>query len=225
MFHRLLMLKIFLVLTPRIFPSFSPIMQDPPHLKILLLGDVAVGKSSILRRYMNNSFSYDTRATIGVDFFTKKMRVHRQLYHAYLWDTSGLERFNSITSGYLRGANAIILVFSLTDRDSLLNLSHRWLKLIHESPYTQWRKSPILILGNKRDLEPDRRVGLADIQKLLMTGKYQYAEVSAKEGGDLAKIISEFLVSCALSSGNKAMRPIGVNLGYPAEPSEWDCCY
>ena len=72
MLHRLVLLKILLSFTPLSFASFSPVLRDQPHLKILLLGDVAVGKSSILRRYMDNSFEYDTRATIGIDFFMKK---------------------------------------------------------------------------------------------------------------------------------------------------------
>ena len=107
--------------------------------------------------------------------------MRRRLVHAYLWDTSGLERFDAINSSYLRGAQAIILVFNLADRSSFFSLRERWLKLIRESPHTEWEKNPILLLGNKRDLDLERRVGLADIQELLMTGEYQYAEVSAKE--------------------------------------------
>ena len=83
--------------------------------KILLVGDAAVGKSSLLLRFTERVFEQDIQSTIGVDFKVKAMDVGGKRCKATIWDTAGQERFRTLTSSYYRGAHGIILV-SVVDR-------------------------------------------------------------------------------------------------------------
>jgi small GTP-binding protein len=101
--------------------------QDYDHLlKLLLVGDTAVGKSSLLLRFTDGSFDTDVQATIGVDFKVKMMRVSGKVVKATIWDTAGQERFRTLTSSYYRGAHGVVLVYDVTRPETFRRLS-QWL--------------------------------------------------------------------------------------------------
>ncbi|CAG9127339.1 unnamed protein product [Plutella xylostella] len=94
-------------------------------LKVVIVGDGGVGKSSMIQRYCRGTFTRDYKKTIGVDFLERQIEIDGEEVRLMLWDTAGQEEFDAITKAYYRGAHACVLAFSTTDRDSFLAL-HSW---------------------------------------------------------------------------------------------------
>lgn len=85
-------------------------------LKFVIIGDSGVGKSNILLRYINNTFSDEFKTTVGVEFGAKNLEVNGRIYRIQIWDTAGQENFRGATMGLLKGVDAILIVFSLSER-------------------------------------------------------------------------------------------------------------
>ena len=94
--------------------------------KIVIVGDSGVGKTNILLRYLKNEFDTQTKATVGVEFGTKKTRIENSLIKAQIWDTAGQERYRSITSAYYKGAHGALVVYDIT-RKSSFDSVEKWL--------------------------------------------------------------------------------------------------
>mmetsp|Transcript_105245 Transcript_105245/g.146683 ORF Transcript_105245/g.146683 Transcript_105245/m.146683 type:complete len:205 (+) Transcript_105245:28-642(+) len=150
-------------------------------LKVIILGDSGVGKTSLMNRYVNNKFSNQYKATIGADFLTKEVMVDERLVTMQIWDTAGQERFQSLGVAFYRGADCCVLVFDVTVAKTFETLdSWRDEFLIQASPRDP-ENFPFVVLGNKIDLE-----GRAISQKRAMTwcqakNGIPYFETSAKD--------------------------------------------
>ena len=116
-------------------------------LQVLIVGNGAVGKSSMIQRYCRGTFTKSYKKTIGVDFLEKQLRVHGEDVRLMLWDTAGQEEFDAITKAYYRGAQACVVAFSTTDRDSLLAVS-KWRKKVED----ECGDIPMVLVQNKIDL-------------------------------------------------------------------------
>ncbi|GFP85567.1 RAS-related protein rabc2a [Phtheirospermum japonicum] len=123
--------------------------------KILLVGDSAVGKSSLLVTFISNAVE-DLSPTIGVDFKIKFLTVGDKRLKLTIWDTAGQERFRTLTSSYYRGAQGIILVYDVTRRDTFTNLSDVWAKELEL--YSTHEDCIKMLVGNKVDRESERVV-------------------------------------------------------------------
>ncbi|XP_078608905.1 ras-related protein Rab-18-like [Branchiostoma floridae x Branchiostoma japonicum] len=123
-----------------------------PTFKLVLLGEVGVGKTSLFVRLKDDTFLEDTKASIGVDFCETLVKVGGEEVRLCIWDTAGVERFRTMTQGYYRHADAALLVYSLTDSASLRLLTS-WAREVNDRTVTS--NSPVLkiIVGNKSDLE------------------------------------------------------------------------
>ena len=121
-------------------------------LKLLIIGDSGVGKSSLLLRFSEDEFDDAMPTTIGVDFKVKSITVEGKNVKLTLWDTAGQERFRTLTSSYYRGAHGIILMYDVTRPDSFESLEH-WLQEL--DVYTPGGAKGVvkLLVGNKIDLE------------------------------------------------------------------------
>ena len=97
--------------------------------KLLTLGESTVGKSSIILRYTQNEFNASLLSSIGVDFKSKDIMLKNQKIKIQIWDTAGHERFKTITTSYYRGANAIVIVYDVTERESFEHIE-KWLNEI-----------------------------------------------------------------------------------------------
>ena len=142
-----------------------------------MIGDSGVGKTCLLLRYANQSFSPTFITTIGIDFKIKRVEIDDMLLKLQIWDTAGQERFRTITVSYFKGAHGIVLVYDITDRDTFESI-RQWVEQIHE--YADVHVN-ILLVGNKCDQEEQRAVATAEGDALAREYGIDFFETSARE--------------------------------------------
>ena len=152
------------------------------NLKIILIGDIAVGKTSIISRYVNNSFEENYQCTIQAEQQTKIVKEDENTYvKLIIWDTVGQEKFRSLTRQYYNGCQGAIIVFDLTNKKSF-DYIQNWIEEINN--YGD-ENAIVMIIGNKSDLTAEREISQSDIKNKL-NGEYFYFEVSAKNGNNIS---------------------------------------
>ncbi|KAK9806997.1 hypothetical protein WJX72_009946 [[Myrmecia] bisecta] len=153
-------------------------------LKVIILGDSGVGKTSLMNQYVNKKFSSQYKATIGADFLTKEVQVDDRLVTMQIWDTAGQERFQSLGVAFYRGADCCVLVYDVNVQKTFDNLDN-WRDefLIQASPNDP-DNFPFVVLGNKIDVEEGRSRAVTEKkakQWSTQKGNIPYFETSAKE--------------------------------------------
>ena len=146
-------------------------------LKVVVIGESDVGKTSLMMRYTSNRFTENTSNTIGVDHFTMIKYIDTFKVKISFWDTAGQERFRTMANAYYRNAHGIIVVYDVSDRESFTNLGF-WLR---EAKKNSDSDIVIAILGNKSDLDEDEwQVTTEEAQQMAEKEGYIFGEVSAK---------------------------------------------
>ncbi|QQP53278.1 Ras-related protein Rab-35, partial [Caligus rogercresseyi] len=147
--------------------------------KLLIIGDSGVGKSSLLLRFADNSFSGNYITTIGVDFKIRTLELKGERVKLQIWDTAGQERFRTITATYYRGTHGVLVVYDVSDGESFANVK-RWLHEI-EANCSSEGVSRVLV-GNKNDGDPSKKVVLTeDASRFSAAMGIQLFETSAKD--------------------------------------------
>ena len=147
-------------------------------IKLGLLGDSSVGKTSICLTYTGIEFKQDILSTIGADKFEKKITLKNgKTIKLILWDTAGQERFRSAAFKAIRAVNAIVLVFDVTCINTFQNID-KWLQEINDN----FDNPIIILLGNKADIEDERKVSKEEIEIYTKKKNLMYFETSAKTG-------------------------------------------
>jgi len=147
-------------------------------LKILLVGESGVGKSCLLLRYSDNTFSQSFISTIGVDFKMKKVTINDRTVKLQLWDTAGQERYRTIVASFYRGAQGILLTFDVTDINTFLKVKF-WLGEIKKNAP---EGTCVVLVGNKCDMEDKRMVDAKEAKAFAEKNDLTYIETSAKSG-------------------------------------------
>ena len=161
-------------------------------LKILLIGDSQVGKTSLLLKYTEHVFPEEHIATIGVEYKDKFIVKDNYNIRLQIWDTAGQERFHSITKNIYRNANGVLFVYDITNQESFNNIKN-WIKDLQNVG----NDIKGVIIGNKLDLEQKRDVSKEDLEEIGKKNKMPFLETSAKqninvnEGFDL--LVNELL--------------------------------
>ena len=167
-------------------PPQQPQQINPeiPKYKLIFLGDQSVGKSCILNRFMNDTFTEEYQATIGLDFQSKNVQIDNQDIHLLLYDTAGQEKFRSLIPMYTRDANIILLVYDISSKESFLHLSD-WLRDL-----TNIKKEDVIfaVVGNKTDLDDRREVTSEEGENFAKEQQFIFAEVSAKTGDGFSEL-------------------------------------
>ena len=146
-------------------------------LKLVLIGDAGVGKTSLINSYVRNTFCEKYKATIGADFLTKDIIIRNKKVVIQIWDTAGQERFSTLGTPFYRGTDICVAVFDLTNIHSFFN-AFKW---IDEFRLTvQSLGTPTYIIGTKLDLAEERKVSLHIINKLCKERNVEYIEMSSK---------------------------------------------
>lgn len=153
--------------------------QSIPTLKLLLIGNSNVGKSSLLLRFTDDTFlpQEEVSATIGVDFKVSMMDVNDKTYKLTIWDTAGQERFRTLTSSYYRGAQGVILVYDVSNRETFDALNNWWNEVNTYCPSPDVVK---MIVGNKVDKESSRVVSYEEGLNFARKLQTLFVECSAK---------------------------------------------
>lgn len=163
------------------------------NLKIVFLGSAFVGKTAVINRYCNDTFSDGSVSTIGAGFFTRTEVIGEEEITMTLWDTAGEERFRSVTPSLLRGANGLVLVFDLTSANSFHDIDIYLDMFLDSCKVDTTKPLPVLLLGNKNDLE-NKVVPDEMIQRWKERANVKlYFPVSAKTRDGIAEAMLEFL--------------------------------
>merc|ERR1712065_45173 len=169
------------IVSQRVVDCVTMAARKKVLLKVIILGDSGVGKTSLMHQYVNRKFSNQYKATIGADFLTKEVMVDDRLVTMQIWDTAGQERFQSLGVAFYRGADCCVLCYDVNVAKTFENLdSWRDEFLIQAGPRDP-DKFPFVVIGNKIDKEGQRVVSskraLAWCQA---KGNIPYFETSAK---------------------------------------------
>ncbi|XP_041282533.1 ras-related protein Rab-18-B-like isoform X2 [Onychostruthus taczanowskii] len=182
-------------------------------LKLLLVGDSGVGKSSLLRRFTDGAFEPRLTPTVGIDFKMKKMVVEGRAVQLAIWDTAGQERFRTVTPSYYRGAQGVVLVYDVTRKATFTGLG-RWLSEVEM--YTTSSSTVKMLVGNKTDkvslgmhpfpffldylfitvckCEPDREVERKEGLQLARKHSLLFIETSAKTQDGVQHAFEELVI-------------------------------
>jgi small GTP-binding protein len=181
--------------------SAKPIINLPP-VKITFIGDASVGKTSIVSRIVREDFSEHTSSTIGAAFSSIKYSLYRggqeRTYH--VWDTAGQERYYSLIPLYLSGAQVIVIVYDITNRDSYTKVTSNWLPYIRKNLRLQDDEPmPMLyLIGNKIDLvdkmKKPRQVTIAEAAEFAKEHDMGFLEVSAKTGTNAKEVFRQIAI-------------------------------
>lgn len=160
--------------------------RDYDHLfKLLIIGDSGVGKSSLLLRFADNTFSGSYITTIGVDFKIRTVDINGEKVKLQIWDTAGQERFRTITSTYYRNTHGVIVVYDVTNPESFVNVK-RWLHEIGQNCDTVCK----ILVGNKNDDPARKQVETADARRFSEQMGIRLFETSAKENLNVEEMFS-----------------------------------
>ena len=146
-------------------------------LKVLIIGESGVGKSSLLIRFTDDLFDEDIDSTIGVDFKVKSIHFHGNTLKIACWDTAGQERFRTLTPSYYRGAQGVIFVYDVTVRETFNKLSN-WLGECET--YSTKLDVVKMLVGNKIDKETERQVSRNEGLDFARKHSMLFIEASAK---------------------------------------------
>ena len=152
------------------------------NIKIILIGDSNVGKTTILLNYVQNEFNEDMIHTVGLENKVKIMNIRGFRAKVQIWDTAGQEKYNSLSQQFFRNVDGILLVFDLTNKDSFNNIK-KWLNEIKANSDHSIKK---LLVGNKADMKDKIKVSKTMIDNFCNEKKLKYMEVSAKNNQNVS---------------------------------------
>lgn len=179
--------------------------KDYNHLfKLLIIGDSNVGKSSLLLRFADNSFSGSYITTIGVDFKIRTVDIDGERVKLQIWDTAGQERFRTITSTYYRNTHGVIIVYDVTNPESFVNVK-RWLNEISQNCDNVCK----ILVGNKNDDPAKKQVDTQDAVRFGESMGVRVFETSAKENINVEEMFMAFthmVLRAKKQSQNRAER-------------------
>ncbi|CAF1438848.1 unnamed protein product [Rotaria magnacalcarata] len=150
-------------------------------IQLFLFGDGVVGKTCLFIRAIENKFSFDTSATIGVDAHKKQWIIDEKKIDLLLWDSTGNSHFRSFVLGWSRSADGCLLVFDLTDASSLDSIVN-WIQELHK---TGRQDLPMILIGNKSDLTTQRKVTYNQAIAVANQFNISYIETSALDGSNI----------------------------------------
>ncbi len=202
-------------------------MTSEPNMtfKVLTIGESGVGKTCVLRRFVENKFLKNHLATIGIDFKTKTLNINNQEIKLKIWDTAGQERFRNITTQYYKGADGIVLVYDVTDEASYDKIRD-WMDQILSN--TQQDDIGLVLLGNKCDMEP-RSVTEEMGKKMAEELKINYFETSALNGQGIKEafeyLARDIMKKRGVGDGSNDGHRMSLDMGKKQKGKKGgDCC-
>lgn len=163
-------------------------------IKVIIVGNGAVGKSSMIQRYCKGIFTKDYKKTIGVDFLERELEIDGEAVRLMLWDTAGQEEFDSITRAYYRGAQACVLTYSSTDRASF-DAVPMWKKKVE----SEVGSISMVLVHNKIDLRDSCVVSDGEADALAAALRLKLYRTSVKENVNVDLVFAHLAETCMVS--------------------------
>lgn len=164
-----------------------PMIAPLAKYKLVFLGDQGVGKTSMITRFMYDTFDNAYQATIGIDFLSKTMYLEDRTVRLQLWDTAGQERFRSLIPSYIRDSSVAVVVYDITNKTSFEN-TNKWIDDVRAE---RGQEVIIMLVGNKTDLEERRQVTVDEAQEKATQLNVMYIETSAKAGNNIKALFKK----------------------------------
>jgi small GTP-binding protein len=156
-------------------------------LKLMVIGETRVGKTSLIKKYTKDVFGGTYLTTIGIDFQEKMIQIDGKSIKLQIWDTAGEERFRNIAKNYFNTSDGFLLVYDITCKDSLEKLDY-WYGVIKENAP---ENTKCIVVGNKADLEEQREVNTIDGTNFSKKYNINFFETSAKEGTNVYEVFEK----------------------------------
>ena len=164
-------------------------VKEDFKLKIVVVGDSGVGKTNLIHRFISNSFSESSKATVGVEFSSKSYKINEHIFKIELWDTAGQERYKSITAVYYKGAKGALIVYDTTLKESFNNID-KWMEEIKDKTSNDIK---LMIIGNKIDLKEFREVDIEEGINKAKTFGLPIMETSALDSTNVKEAFNDLL--------------------------------
>ena len=165
-------------------------------IKIMIIGESKIGKTSLISRYCNNKFNGGAYlSTIGIDFQIKNLVINKKNIRLQIWDTAGQERYRNIAKNYFQSSDGFIIVYDISDIESFEKLDY-WIEQIKTNSQENIK---MILFGNKCDLIDDRQIKKEEGEEYAKTKKIKFFEVSAKDGTNVNEAF-EYFVNDILNS-------------------------
>lgn len=183
--------------------------------KLVFLGESSVGKSSIVTRYIRNTFTYDECSTIGASFFTSRVVLDDCIIRFDIWDTAGQERYHSLAPLYYRNASVVFVVFDVTNNSSFTQ-AKTW---INELKTVGPENVLIILVGNKIDIINSIKVNPDIINEYVENNNIKYIETSAKTNYNIKYLFND------TAQRIPKIEPIINNIKIDDKQNKTYCCY
>ena len=203
----------------------STIVEDyDEKIRIMIIGDSTVGKTSLLRKYIQNEFSTNFINTVGFDIQIKFLIINNKKIKLQISDTAGQERYRIVSKSFFNASEGFIIVYDITKRDSFVNVNN-WVEQIKEIA-PNYSKS--IIFGNKCDLKEKREIEINEGKELANKFNFKFFETSAKDGTNINEgiesLVKEILGDIAsVKSGRKETTKLKKKKHNKVKKSE-PCC-
>lgn len=194
--------------------------------KLLLIGDSGVGKSCLLLRFADDTYTESYISTIGVDFKIRTIELDGKTIKLQIWDTAGQERFRTITSSYYRGAHGIIIVYDVTDQETFNNVK-QWLQEIDRYACENVNK---LLVGNKCDMTLKKVVDYTTAKEFADSLGVPFLETSAKSATNVEQAFMTMAAEIKNRMGppqttaDNSSKKVPLTTGSPVKPQGGGCC-
>ena len=209
--------------------SSSEVKEDF-KIKIVVVGDSGVGKTNLIRRFINNEFSENLKATIGVEFMSKTYRINKHLFKIEIWDTAGQERYKSITAVYYKGAKGALVVYDTTEQATFDDID-KWMFEIKDKTSKDIK---LMIIGNKIDLKDEREVKNEDALKKAVSLGIPLMETSALDATNVKEAFNDLLKEIYKDMKDNLNKPenkyqndkkaIDIKINEPEKKKKSKCC-
>ncbi|XP_021513104.1 ras-related protein Rab-17 [Meriones unguiculatus] len=180
-------------------PQASTTPGQPYVNKLVLLGSSSVGKTSLALRYLKQDFS-SVLPTVGCAFFTKVVDFGSSSLKLEIWDTAGQEKYHSVCHLYFRGANAALLVYDITRKDSF-HKAQQWLEDLEKEFHPG--EVVVMLVGNKTDLSEEREVTFQEGKEFAESKSLLFMETSAKLNYQVSEVFNTVAQELLQRAGDK----------------------
>jgi small GTP-binding protein len=194
--------------------------------KVVLVGPSHCGKTSLIHRFVNDTFTFQTQASTQAALFRREVQSFGHKCTLDIWDTAGQERFRALTPMFYRDARGAFVVFDLTDEHSL-QATQQWASELRQN---RGPLCPIVVVGNKLDLSSQRSSKVGAAKGWADQNSYEYFETSAKTGANVEKAFMALVKKMeavnvpVTAPGSPRRRGTSVRFETPPPQAESSCC-